>query len=281
MAPSQIFLKCNFLSENFSNSYTPPATLCLRRFAKMAFILNSINGIGGLQGGNNQLFAAGYLAGLEQAAADRLLRSVTQTPLATSPVQQGQQQFTALLALAGQLLTSLLTNGGLPNLNDPVQNQTPPVGTTTPVSSSSETTPMPPSNNGPGVESGDLQSPLAKGKYSVSQEEKPGAHPGIDLAAAGGTPIMAAGSGKVIKADPNSDGSGYGNYVVIDHGNGLQTLYGHMQSAPAVRVGDTVQKGQEIGVVGSTGQSTGNHLHFEVNKNGQHQNPRDFAKDIG
>lgn len=128
------------------------------------------------------------------------------------------------------------------------------------------------------VEDGKLQSPLDKGSFTVSQEEKEGAHPGIDLAAAGGTPIHAAGAGKVIKANPNSDGSGYGNYVVIDHGNGLQTLYGHMQSAPAVKEGDMVTKGQDIGVVGSTGQSTGNHLHFEVNQNGKHLNPRDQAQ---
>ena len=69
--------------------------------------------------------------------------------------------------------------------------------------------------------------------------------------------------------------------MVIDHGNGLQTLYGHMQTAPAVNEGDAVQKGQQIGVVGSTGQSTGNHLHFEVNQNGKHLNPRDQVGGIG
>jgi len=93
------------------------------------------------------------------------------------------------------------------------------------------------------VEDGKLRSPLDRGSFTVSQEEKEGAHPGIDLAAAGGTPIHAAGVGKVIKANPNSDGSGYGNYVVIDHGNGLQTLYGHMQDAPSVKQGDMVTKG--------------------------------------
>ena len=134
---------------------------------------------------------------------------------------------------------------------------------------------------GPVSEAGGLQSPLDKGSYSVSQEEHEGGHPGIDLAAGAGTPIHAAGAGKVIKSNPNTDGSGYGNYVIIDHGNGLQTLYGHMLNAPTVQEGATVQKGQDIGVVGSTGQSTGNHLHFEVNQNGKHLNPREKVTGIG
>jgi len=133
----------------------------------------------------------------------------------------------------------------------------------------------------PVSEAGGLQSPLDKGSYSVSQEEHEGGHPGIDLAAGAGTPIHAAGAGKVIKANPNTDGSGYGNYVIIDHGNGLQTLYGHMLNAPTVQEGATVQKGQDIGVVGSTGQSTGNHLHFEVNQNGKHLNPREKVGGLG
>ena len=87
---------------------------------------------------------------------------------------------------------------------------------------------------------------------------------GIDLGAAKGTPIRAAAAGTVIIARSNSTwNGGYGNYIVISHANGVQTLYAHMTSA-AVSSGTQVSAGQVIGYVGSTGLSTGAHLHFEV-----------------
>ena len=86
---------------------------------------------------------------------------------------------------------------------------------------------------------------------------------GVDLAAPQGSPINAAAAGTVIVSRVGGWNGGYGNYVVIDHGNGVQTLYAHM-STDAVSVGDTVSRGQNIGTVGTTGQSTGYHLHFEV-----------------
>ena len=89
-------------------------------------------------------------------------------------------------------------------------------------------------------------------------------HAGIDLRAGSGTPIRAAGSGRVIMAGVFG---GYGNTTVIDHGGGLTTLYAH-QSSLAVSVGDTVDAGEVIGYVGSTGLSTGAHLHFETRENG-------------
>ena len=94
-------------------------------------------------------------------------------------------------------------------------------------------------------------------------------HSGIDFGASCGTPIHAAGSGKVLSAAPND---GYGNATVINHGGGLATLYGH-QSAFAVSAGQVVTQGQVIGYVGSTGKSTGCHLHFEVRVNGNPVNP--------
>ena len=94
-------------------------------------------------------------------------------------------------------------------------------------------------------------------------------HSGVDFGASCGTPIRAAGSGKVLSAGPNS---GYGNATVINHGGGLATLYGH-QSAFAVSAGQVVTQGQVIGYVGSTGKSTGCHLHFEVRVNGNPVNP--------
>ena len=94
-------------------------------------------------------------------------------------------------------------------------------------------------------------------------------HEGVDLGAAYGTPIAAAGSGTVIYAGWLG---GYGNLTVIDHGGGLATAYGH-QSRIAVSVGQQVTRGEIIGYVGSTGHSTGPHLHFEVRVNGQPVDP--------
>ncbi|WP_134683612.1 peptidoglycan DD-metalloendopeptidase family protein [Brevibacillus migulae] len=92
-------------------------------------------------------------------------------------------------------------------------------------------------------------------------------HKGIDIAGSGS--VKAADNGRVVSAGWNGD---YGNCVIIDHGNGMQTLYGHMRSIK-VNVGDVVAQGKAIGVMGSTGDSTGVHLHFEVLRNGSPQNP--------
>ena len=86
---------------------------------------------------------------------------------------------------------------------------------------------------------------------------------GVDLAAPQGSSVNAAAAGTVIVSRVGGWNGGYGNYIVIDHGNGVQTLYAHL-STDAVSVGDTVSRGQNIGTVGNTGQSTGYHLHFEV-----------------
>ena len=94
-------------------------------------------------------------------------------------------------------------------------------------------------------------------------------HTGVDFGAPMGTPIHAAAAGTVVFAGPRG---GYGNCTIIDHGNSLATLYGH-QSVIGVTVGQKVTKGQVIGKVGSTGMSTGPHLHFEVRVNGTPVNP--------
>ena len=99
-----------------------------------------------------------------------------------------------------------------------------------------------------------------------------GFHPGIDIAASYGTPIEASKSGVVVYS--GYDG-GYGNYVCIDHGGGLSSCYAH-QSQIAVSDGESVSQGQVIGYEGSTGDSTGPHVHFEVRINGATQNPRDY-----
>lgn len=97
-------------------------------------------------------------------------------------------------------------------------------------------------------------------------------HSGIDIADPEGTPIAAAQAGEVVSAGYSG---GYGNLVVIDHGGGLATAYAH-QSSIAVGEGESVSQGQTIGYVGSTGQSTGNHLHFEVREGGAARNPRGY-----
>ena len=99
-------------------------------------------------------------------------------------------------------------------------------------------------------------------------------HRGIDFAAAFGTPILAAASGIVISAGQRA---GYGNMVEIDHGNGVRTRYAHA-SKLLVREGEVVAKSQPIAEVGSTGHSTGPHLHFEVRVHGVAQNPGRFLR---
>jgi murein DD-endopeptidase MepM/ murein hydrolase activator NlpD len=97
-------------------------------------------------------------------------------------------------------------------------------------------------------------------------------HNGYDLSCPIGTPIYAAGDGIVEFAGWNK---GYGNLTRIEHGGGLSTRYGH-QSKLLIKTGQTVKAGQKIGLVGSTGMSTGPHLHFEVRVNGNPVDPGDY-----
>jgi murein DD-endopeptidase MepM/ murein hydrolase activator NlpD len=97
-------------------------------------------------------------------------------------------------------------------------------------------------------------------------------HRGVDYAAPRGTPIKAAGDGKVIFRGVKS---GYGNVVILQHGGNITTLYAHMSRfASKVRSGSRVRQGQTIGYVGATGLVTGAHLHYEYRLNGVHRNPR-------
>jgi murein DD-endopeptidase MepM/ murein hydrolase activator NlpD len=100
-------------------------------------------------------------------------------------------------------------------------------------------------------------------------------HPGIDLAAPYGTPVYATADGTVLRAGWNN--GGYGNLVEIDHGRGIVTRYGHM-SAILVQAGQHVTRGQQVGRVGSTGRSTGNHLHYEVRIDDSPVNPIPFMR---
>ena len=116
------------------------------------------------------------------------------------------------------------------------------------------------------------------GKFKVTCEYKrkgnwlAGFHTGIDLAAPAGTHIYSWRSGTVTFAGWSG---GYGNFIIVDHGDGFVTRYAHC-SKIAVTKGQTVSQGQVIGYVGTTGNSTGNHLHFEVKVNGNFVNPRNY-----
>ena len=97
-------------------------------------------------------------------------------------------------------------------------------------------------------------------------------HNGVDMAAPGGSPILAAYDGKVVAAAYNAS---MGNYIMINHGDGLYTIYMHA-SALYVSTGETVTRGQKIAAVGTTGRSTGNHLHFSVRKDGAYVSPWNY-----
>jgi murein DD-endopeptidase MepM/ murein hydrolase activator NlpD len=103
---------------------------------------------------------------------------------------------------------------------------------------------------------------------------RPAMHTGLDFRAATGDPVRATANGKVVSAGWQG---GYGRMVEVDHGNGLSTRYGHL-SEIHVRVGDVVKIGQVIGAVGSTGRSTGPHLHYETRINDEAVNPTRFLK---
>ncbi|HEX3016247.1 MAG TPA: lysozyme family protein [Caproicibacter sp.] len=131
--------------------------------------------------------------------------------------------------------------------------------------------------------SGTYITPLKAGTYRISRGygyDGGELHKGIDFAAPAGTPIYASASGTVIYAQYGSAPyGGYGNVVVIKHGNNYETLYGHC-SKLLVKKGQQVQQGAEIALVGSTGDSTGNHCHFEIRVNGTKVDPAKYLKGV-
>jgi murein DD-endopeptidase MepM/ murein hydrolase activator NlpD len=114
------------------------------------------------------------------------------------------------------------------------------------------------------------------GQHDISGFDfDPSTHKGIDIAVYEGEPVYASESGTVVYAGWNT--SGYGNMVMIDHNNGYQTLYAHMENGSiTVACGDPVARGQQIGNAGSTGNSTGPHLHFEIRYLGTWRNPHNL-----
>ncbi|MDE5577867.1 MAG: M23 family metallopeptidase, partial [Oscillospiraceae bacterium] len=114
------------------------------------------------------------------------------------------------------------------------------------------------------------------GNRWIVEEQRNNFRKGIDITKPGcaGTPTVAAAGGTVIQA--GDKGNGYGNCVIIDHGNGVATLYAHHQSL-AVSVGQTVKQGDTLGYIGHTGYAYGDHCHFEVRVDGQHTNPLNYV----
>ena len=131
-------------------------------------------------------------------------------------------------------------------------------------------------NNNVNMTSGNWYWPLP-GRYKISSlfgsridpiNGRRDNHTGTDIPAPGGTPIYAAQDGIVTTVNRNQYASSYGFYCIISHGNGYATLYAHQNQVPPLSEGQTVKKGQVIGYVGTTGRSTGNHLHYELRVNG-------------
>jgi murein DD-endopeptidase MepM/ murein hydrolase activator NlpD len=113
-------------------------------------------------------------------------------------------------------------------------------------------------------------------RWIVGYDYNPGAnHPAIDIAGSTGSPVWASDNGVVVYAGWSN--YGYGNLIVVDHGNGWQTLYAHLNSI-SVGCGQSVNQGQGIGGLGSTGNSSGTHLHFAMIYVGTKVNPWNFLQ---
>lgn len=197
------------------------------------------------------------------------------------------QEQAAAAAATATTTTTTTTETTLPSDTQPTQMTTPDQADPTGETGQTEPTPVPtqpPTSNASGVSlqwptwCHTITSPFGYRTHPVYGTTR--FHSGIDIGASFGDTIMAAASGTVIVVDtpvPGQSwgGSGYGNYIVIDHGNGVSTLYGHCTSV-YVSNGQSVSAGEAIGTVGSTGTSTGSHLHFEVRINGERVNPVNY-----
>lgn len=119
-----------------------------------------------------------------------------------------------------------------------------------------------------------LRGPV-RSEYGMRQSPwmgKPERHDGIDIGASPGTPVESPATGVVVAANASVD---YGNYVMLDHGNGVRSLYGHLQKLD-VKIGERVETGEIIGRSGSSGRTTGPHLHYELRVEGKPVDPRRF-----
>lgn len=111
------------------------------------------------------------------------------------------------------------------------------------------------------------------GMRELSFEDRARVHEGVDIAAPSGEPIHATADGEVVATGLSSS---YGNFVEVEHAGGVTSFYAHMSKTAGLKVGNAVAEGEVIGYVGSTGHSTGPHLHFEIRKDGRHFDPQMF-----
>lgn len=244
-------------------------------------MLNQLFGIDAVQGLTGDGMAGpGLVGGAFGASECRCAGGNQMDALGVGGAEQGLEQLTT--ALLGLLLNLMQSGGGLPGLGNGAAN--PGLGgIAAPAAAPAAGAPAAGIGGAgaagatapPVAGKGGFSSPVGGG-YKVSSEFGPRngkLHGGIDLAAPTGTPVMAAKAGTVTVS--RTDNTGYGSWIGIKHDDGTETRYGHL-SARDVQEGQRVNGGQVIGKVGSTGNSTGPHLHFEVRQNGNPINPRQF-----
>lgn len=211
------------------------------------------------------------------AGSTAAVPTTTGSVAGAAPVVAGQPMAMVMMPLA------MVPMGMMPMTGMPAAPVAP--GATAPVTPGAASSAVASANAAAGAASGTLQAPIP-GATPITQPFGPTSytaepaydgyshfHTGIDYGVPTGTHVGAAGAGRVVAA--GWDSSGFGNRVIVNHGNGVQTLYGHLSQVD-VTAGQTVQAGQELGLSGSTGNSSGPHLHFGVEKNGQWVDPAPY-----
>lgn len=211
---------------------------------------------------------ADLTAQIQQAEAEQRAREEAARQAAAAQAQAQAQAEANARAQAQQAQQAATRQASTPSSASSGSTPGTSAGTgSTPTTTKTGTAPIPAPT--PTPTAGGLIWPIA-GRVS---QEFGGGHPGMDIFAPCGTPTYAAKAGTVIIAGMNN--GGYGNLVVIDHGGGFSTAYAHHQSL-VVSVGQSVSQGQQVGFEGTTGYSTGCHLHFETRVNGSVVNPRNY-----
>lgn len=206
----------------------------------------------------NELRIKGIIADFEFPTTPEALLITPDTPLITKGWGSFLDRVWVIETITHSYQVGKFTTSG--TCYSPMKNRFPP-----PVGSTSST----PTASNPGGFIRPAEGRLSSGFRTARRPN----HQGVDIANVTGTPIVAAASGTVTFV--GFDSGGYGNWIEVDHGNGFRTRYGHLSSSN-VTVGQQVQQGQIIARMGSTGRSTGPHLHFEIRLNDQPQDPESY-----
>ncbi len=208
---------------------------------------------------------------LDSAVQDLQERAgVSETDLSRSPVPRPQGGV-GRSATAADLFS--LAKARLPQISKRLQEQVQPALETTLVEEETRAAALPTVPPLKGNLEVSSEYGLRRNPFGGSRHEM---HSGIDFPGPIGQPVYATGNGIVVLAQ---FGNGYGNHVVIDHGYGYETLYAHL-SRLEVKAGDHVKRGDLIGELGNTGRSSGPHLHYEIHRNGQPINPRNYLPSL-